>query len=73
MIKCFYLLKFKFLKMAEVRIEKSEDFEKALKLFKYQCRRERILERFREKQFYIKPSEKRRRNVKKRKRHRRKG
>jgi len=59
--------------MAEVKIKKEEDFEKALKFFKYQCRRERILESFRERQFYVKPSEKRRRNVKKRKKRRRKG
>lgn len=59
--------------MAEVRIEREEDFEKALKFFKYQCRKERILERFREKQFYTKPSEKRRRNVKRRKKRGRKG
>jgi len=59
--------------MAEVKIKKEEDFEKALRFFKYQCRRERILESFRERQFYIKPSEKRRRNVKKRKKCKRKG
>ena len=32
--------------MAEVKIKKEKDSEKALKFFKYQCRRERILESF---------------------------
>ncbi len=57
--------------MAEVKINKSSDFEKALKDFKLQCKREGILREFRERQFYTKPSEKRRRNVKKKKHRRR--
>jgi small subunit ribosomal protein S21 len=53
--------------MAEVRIEKREDFEKALKKFKMQCKKEGILKEFRERQYYTKPSQKRRKNVKKKK------
>ncbi len=53
--------------MAEVRIENQEDFERALKKFKMQCKREGILKEYRERQYYVKPSEKRRSNVKKRK------
>ncbi|MCD6540054.1 MAG: 30S ribosomal protein S21 [Candidatus Omnitrophica bacterium] len=51
--------------MAEVRIDKAEDFEKALRRFKMQCKKEGILKKFRERQYYTKPSEKRRKNVKK--------
>ncbi|MCM8830650.1 MAG: 30S ribosomal protein S21 [Candidatus Omnitrophica bacterium] len=51
--------------MAEVRIEKKEDFEKALRKFNIQCKREGILKECRERQYYTKPSEKKRRNVKK--------
>jgi small subunit ribosomal protein S21 len=54
--------------MAEVRINKKEDFEKALRKFKMQCRREGILREYRERQYYTKPSQKRRKNVKKKKR-----
>jgi len=54
--------------MAEVIIEKKEDFEKALKKFKRQCQREGILKEYRERQYYTKPSQKRRRkNVKRKK------
>ncbi|OQX79850.1 MAG: 30S ribosomal protein S21 [Candidatus Omnitrophica bacterium 4484_70.1] len=52
--------------MAEVRIEKKEDFEKALKRFKTQCKREKIIKKFRERQYYTKPSQKRREKRKKR-------
>jgi len=52
--------------MAEVRIEKKEDFERALKRFKMQCKREGILKEYRERQYYTKPSQKRRKNVKRR-------
>ena len=51
--------------MAEVRIEKKEDFERALQKFKVQCKREGILKEYRERQYYTKPSQKRRKNVKK--------
>ena len=54
--------------MAEVRIEKKEDFEKAMKKFKIQCKREGILKEFKERQYYTKPSQKRRKTSKKKKR-----
>lgn len=54
--------------MAEVRIERKEDFEKALRRFSIQCKREGILQECRERQYYTKPSQKRRRNVKGKKR-----
>ncbi len=46
--------------MAEVRIDNQDDFEKALKRFKIQCKREGIVKKYRERQFYTKPSQKRR-------------
>ena len=52
--------------MAEVRIERNEDFEKALKKFKFQCKKEGIVKKFRERQYYTKPSQKRREKRKKR-------
>jgi len=52
--------------MAEVRIDTNEDFERALRGFKVQCKKEGIARRFRERQYYTKPSQKRR--VKKKKR-----
>ncbi|MEI8350590.1 MAG: 30S ribosomal protein S21 [Candidatus Omnitrophota bacterium] len=51
--------------MAEVRIEKREDFERALRHFQMQCKREGIIKEFRERQYYTKPSQKRRRILKK--------
>ncbi|MCD6228964.1 MAG: 30S ribosomal protein S21 [Candidatus Omnitrophica bacterium] len=51
--------------MAEVRINRKEDFEKALKKFKMQCKKEGILKEYRERQYYTKPSQRRRKNVKK--------
>jgi small subunit ribosomal protein S21 len=50
--------------MAEVRIEKKEDFEKALRKFSMQCKREGIIRECRERQYYTKPSAKRRRKMK---------
>ncbi|MBD3264144.1 MAG: 30S ribosomal protein S21 [Candidatus Omnitrophica bacterium] len=52
--------------MAEVNIEKKEDFERALKKFKMQCKKERIIKNCRERQYYTKPSQKRRTLKKKR-------
>lgn len=46
--------------MAEVRIDKREDFEKAMRAFSMQCKREGIVREFRERQYYTKPSQKRR-------------
>lgn len=54
--------------MAEVRIEKREDFDKALKRFKMQCKREGILKECKERQYFTKPSQKRRAKAKKKKR-----
>ena len=52
--------------MAEVRINTNEDFERALKGFNAQCKREGIVKKFRERQYYTKPSQKRREKKKKR-------
>lgn len=51
--------------MAEVRINKKEDFEKALRKFKMQCKKEGILREFKDRQYYTKPSQKRRKAGKK--------
>lgn len=56
------------LKMAEVKIETNRDFEKALRGFKLQCKREGIVKRCRERQYYTKPSQKRREKAKNKKR-----
>ncbi len=52
--------------MAEVRIDSREDFEKALRRFMMQCKKEGIVKNFRERQHYTKPSQKRREKKKKR-------
>lgn len=54
--------------MAEVRIERKEDFERALRKFKMQCKREGIVKGFKERQYYTKPSQKRRKTTKNKKR-----
>ena len=46
--------------MAEVSVNKKENFEKALRKFKTQCKREEIVKKYRERQYYKKPSQKRR-------------
>ena len=46
--------------MAEVRINTNEDFERALRGFKMQCKKEGIVRRFRERQYFTKPSQQRR-------------
>jgi len=51
--------------MAEVRIEGNEDFERALRKFKTLCKREGIVKKFRERQYYTKPTKKRREKNKK--------
>ena len=53
--------------MAKISIDKRDDFEKALKKFKLQCKKEGILKEFRKKQFYVQPSQKRRRKEKQKK------
>ena len=54
--------------MAEVKIDSAENFEKALRRFKMQCKKEGIIKNFRERQYYTKPSERRRADAKKKKR-----
>lgn len=54
--------------MAEVKINSKGEFEKALKQFKVQCKREGTLKEYRERQYYTKPSQKRRMKGKKKKR-----
>lgn len=49
--------------MAEVRIDRREDFEKALRQFKIQTKREGVLEEYQRRQYYSKPSKKGRRDV----------
>jgi len=51
--------------MAEVTIESAHDFERALRKFKMQCKKEGIVKNFRERQYYIKPSERKREKQKK--------
>ena len=46
--------------MAEVRIDKREDFERALRKFKMLCKKEGIVKAFKERQYFTKPSEKKR-------------
>jgi small subunit ribosomal protein S21 len=50
--------------MAEVRIDRREDFEKAMRAFSMQCKREGIIKEFRERQYYTKPSQRRRKTAK---------
>ena len=52
--------------MAELTIQNKEDFEKALRGFKAQSKRDGIVKKYRERQFYTKPSQKRREKAKKR-------
>ena len=51
--------------MAEVRIESGDHFEKMLKRFSAQVKREGIVKKYRERQYYTKPSQKRRERRKK--------
>jgi small subunit ribosomal protein S21 len=52
--------------MAEVHIDNSENFERALKKFSAQVKREGIVRKCRERQYYTKPSQQRRARKKKR-------
>tara|TARA_B100001971_G_C18029724_1_gene451878 strand:- start:248 stop:457 length:210 start_codon:yes stop_codon:yes gene_type:complete len=54
--------------MAEVRINEDQDFERALRGFNAQCKKEGIVRKFRERQYYTKPSQKRRIKSKNKKR-----
>jgi len=50
--------------MAEVRIDKKENFERALRKFRVQCKKEGIIKQFRDRQYYTKPSQKKRKAAK---------
>jgi len=50
--------------MAEVIIKGRGDFERALRKFRTQCKREGIIKKFRERQHYTKLSQKRREKTK---------
>ncbi len=51
--------------MAEVQINSNDEFERALRKFTMLTKREGTLREYRERQYYSKPSQKRRKNVKK--------
>ena len=47
--------------MIEVKINQKDGFEKAMRLFKKQCQRDGFLVELKERRFYSKPSDKKRR------------
>ena len=47
--------------MLEVRVQKDESIEKALRRFKKRCEKENLIKEMRKRRSYMKPSEKRRR------------
>ncbi|MCR4338128.1 MAG: 30S ribosomal protein S21 [Candidatus Omnitrophica bacterium] len=47
--------------MVEVKINDKNSFEKALRIFKKQCQKEGFLVELKERRYYTKPSEKKRR------------
>ena len=51
--------------MVEVKVHDKNDFEKAMKIFKKQCQKEGFLMEVKERRYYSKPSEKKRRKSKK--------
>jgi len=55
-----YLAKFKPLQV-EVRSKSKEDFEYAVRLFKNLVQREKVISNYKERQYYEKPSDKKRR------------
>ena len=50
--------------MVEVRVNDKNDFEKAMRIFKKQCQKEGFLVELKERRYYSKPSEKKRRKGK---------
>lgn len=54
--------------MAEVNIDDGRDFEKALRKFKMQCKKEGIVRRCKERQHFTKKSQKRREKAKRKNR-----
>lgn len=53
--------------MAEVQIERRDDFEKMLRKFRFQCKKEGIIQSYKDRQYYIKPSQRKRHAAKKKK------
>ena len=49
--------------MVEVRITDKNNFEKAMRIFKKQCQKEGFLVEAKERRYYTKPSERRRRKA----------
>jgi len=52
--------------MVEVKVYDKNDFEKALRIFKKQCQKEGFLMELKERRYYSKPSERKRRKGTKR-------
>ena len=52
--------------MVEVKVSERGDFEKAMRIFKKQCQKEGFLMEVKERRYYSKPSERRRRKGTKR-------
>ncbi len=50
--------------MVEVKVNDKMDFEKALRLFKKQCQKEGFLVELKERRYYSKPSERKRKKGK---------
>ena len=50
--------------MVEVKISDKMDFEKALRIFKKQCQKEGFLVELKERRYYSKPSERKRKKGK---------
>jgi len=53
--------------LAHVIVQRKEDLEKALKQFKMRCKREGIFKECKDRRHFVKPSEQKRVNAKKRK------
>ena len=51
--------------MIEVKISDPQNFEKAMRIFKKQCQKDGFLIEIKERRYYSKPSEKKRRKEKK--------
>ena len=50
--------------MIEVRVNQKDGFEKAMKIFKKQCQKDGFLVELKDRRYYSKPSEKRRKRGK---------
>ena len=50
--------------MLEVKVTEKGGFERAMRLFKKQCQKEGFLVEIKERRYYVKPSEKKRRKGK---------